>query len=81
MKQNNMILRHMQDYDGITTMEAYEEYGCTRLSARIKDLRNLGYNIVTQRETRQNRYGDKVSYARYRLVNDDVSQKMQNQIL
>ena len=38
MTQNEMILNHMQKCNGITSMEAYSLYGCTRLSARIKDL-------------------------------------------
>ena len=67
MTQNEKILRHLQDFGSITTMEAFPEYGCTRLSARIKDLRNDGHRIRTTFETAQNRYGDKVSYARYTL--------------
>lgn len=67
MTQNEKILRHLQDFGSITTMEAFTEYGCTRLSARIKDLRNDGHRIRTTFETAQNRYGDKVSYARYTL--------------
>lgn len=67
MTQNEKILLHMQTQGSITSMEAYEKYGCTRLSARIKDLRDEGHNIRTAFETSKNRYGDKVSYARYTM--------------
>lgn len=67
MTQNEKILRHLRDYGSITSMEAFTEYGCTRLSARIKDLRDAGHPIKSSRETAQNRYGDKVSFARYTM--------------
>lgn len=67
MTQNDKILNHLRDHGGITSMEAYEIYGCTRLSARIKDLRDEGFNIKSIRETRKNRYGEKVSFSRYTL--------------
>jgi len=67
MTQNEKILRHLQDFGSITTMEAFTEYGCTRLSARIKDLRDDGHEIRTTFESARNRYGDKVSYARYTM--------------
>ena len=38
-----------------------------RLASRVSDLKNLGYSIVSERETSKNRYGEKVSYCRYRL--------------
>lgn len=67
MTQNDKILNHLRDHGGITSMEAYEMYGCTRLSARIKDLRDDGFVIRSTRETGRNRDGEKVSYARYTL--------------
>lgn len=41
------ILKHMMEHGSITAMEAVEEYGCYRLSARIADLREMGVEIVT----------------------------------
>lgn len=67
MTQNDKILNHLRDHGGITSMEAYEIYGCTRLSARIKDLRDAGFVFKATRETGRNRDGEKVSYARYQL--------------
>lgn len=65
--QNDKVLRHMNDNGSITTMEAFTEYGITRLPARIADLRAMGYAIRSQFEAGKNRYGDTVSYVRYSL--------------
>jgi hypothetical protein len=40
-----------------------------RLGARIWELRHLeGLNIVNEKAVSKNRYGKKVSYAKYRLI-------------
>ena len=67
MTQCERILRHLNDYGSITSLEAMTEYGCMRLASRVSDLKNLGYSIVSERETSKNRYSEKVSYCRYRL--------------
>lgn len=67
MTQNERVLRHMQDYGGISSMEAFQDYGVTRLSARISDLRHEGHKISAKRYTSRNRYGDKVSFCLYWL--------------
>ena len=66
-KQTDKILRHIQDHGSITTMEAFNDYGITRLPARIADLRAMGYAIRSQFEAGKNRYGDTISYVRYSL--------------
>jgi hypothetical protein len=43
-------------------VDAFNEYGCWRLAARVADLRNSGHDIVTIRETQ----GEK-TFARYLL--------------
>ena len=65
--QNAAVLARLESGRGITSMEAYNELGCTRLSARIKDLRDAGVQITTERETGTNREGRKISWARYRM--------------
>ena len=66
MTQNEMIKKHLQTYGSITPGAALEEYGCFRLSARIADLKAQGMKIVTEIESKKNRFGKKVRYARYR---------------
>lgn len=60
--QCKQILAYMRKYGSITPLEALMEFGCMRLSARIHDLRKLGWNIRTS-ITKQN--GKK--FARYIL--------------
>ena len=61
------VLQYLRDVGSITSLDAIREFGNTRLSASIWLLRNEGYNIKTTFETNKNRYGEKVSYARYYL--------------
>ena len=67
MTQNALILRHLIDHGSITALDALREYGCMRLGARIWDLKREGHDIRTTFETARNRYGEKVSYARYTI--------------
>ena len=61
------VLQYLRDVGSITSLDAIREFGNTRLSASIWLLRNEGYNIKTTFETNKNRYGEKVSYVRYYL--------------
>ena len=45
--QRKQILEHLQMFGSITPLEALEQYGCFRLSARIMELRKAGYIIET----------------------------------
>ena len=67
MKQWEVILRHMQDYGSITTFESFTEYGITRLSGRIYDLKKKGYDITDEVIYRINRYGRPVKFKKYML--------------
>lgn len=62
-----MIIRHIKKFGSITPVQAMKEYGIMRLSARILDLKDKGYPIETNIETSENRFGEKVSYAKYSL--------------
>lgn len=65
MTQNDMIRRHMETVGPITQIEATERFGCTRLAARIADLRAEGMRIEKVMVPVPNRYGDIVYVARY----------------
>jgi len=72
MKQEQRVLEYLKTHPGITSLDAFREFGITRLSARIWNLRREGHEIVTQRVTVRNRYGEKITTALYILVNEDV---------
>ena len=61
------ILKHLRAYPWITSKDAFEIYGITRLSARIKDLRDKGYDIETVMVETETRFGESCRYARYVL--------------
>lgn len=62
------VLQYMQENGSITSWEAIREFGATRLSAIIYNLRyKEGLNIISKNVNGKNRYGDPVSYARYYL--------------
>ena len=59
-------LRHANG--GITSWEAIQRFGCTRLAARISDLKDKGYRIDTQME-QSNDGGTR--FARYFLIGEN----------
>ena len=65
--QEDRVLAYLKEHGSITSWEAIQEFGATRLSAIIYDLRHEGYDIESKNETKTNRYGDKVTYTRYFL--------------
>lgn len=67
MTQCERVLRHMEDFGSITSAEAVYEYGIMRLASRITDLKHRGVPVARVMETSKNRYGERVSYARYYL--------------
>lgn len=48
MSQTDQIKKHLNDGLSITAFEALSRYGCFRLAARIKDLREYCMNIMTE---------------------------------
>lgn len=69
--QTNEILKYMREHKkGITSIQAFEKFGATRLSAIIFSLRKQGYKIECIKEKGKTRYGAKVNFARYVLKED-----------
>jgi len=61
------IIKYMRNHGGITSQDAFKDLGITRLSARIKELRDMGYDISTIMVDGKNRYGEDIRYGLYRL--------------
>lgn len=68
--QCDRIIRHLRDYGSITSIEAITEYGILRLASRINDLKQKGHNVVSETATGKNRYGEKIRYSIYRLIEE-----------
>lgn len=68
--QHKMVLKHLQEQGTITSWEAIELYGATRLSAIIYNLREDGLQIETEMCVGKNRFGNPTNFAKYILKND-----------
>mgnify|MGYP002527567171 CR=1 FL=1 len=65
--QNQMVLSHMTKHKTITSIEAFELYGITRLSARIYNLREAGHKVGMRWEQGITRFGSPCKYGVYYL--------------
>ena len=43
--QNKQIFNWLKDQNRVNQLMAYEQFGCTRLAARIYDLKQMGHTI------------------------------------
>ena len=59
------LIKHFKEHKSITSMEAFQLFGITRLSARIFELRANGYNIETCMVENITRFGEPCRYAKY----------------
>jgi len=66
--QVQRIAEHLLKHREINPRQAQTLYGCMRLAARIKDLRDGGVKIVTDKKSYKNAAGHNVSFAVYRLT-------------
>lgn len=64
------IIEHLRKYKKITSLEAIQNYGATRLSGIIFILRERGFGIETEMTQGKNRYGHVNNYAIYHLIKD-----------
>ena len=67
MTQCEKIIRHMEDFGSISSLEAMQEYGIMRLASRISDLKKAGVPIQKETVSGKNRYGEPTSFARYSI--------------
>ena len=67
MSQNGRIIDYLTRNGSITQLDAMNDLGIMRLGARVYDLKERGYNIVTVMVEGVNRFGEPTRYARYYL--------------
>lgn len=70
--QKDRVLQYLQERGSITSLEAIRHIGCTRLSAVIFMLKEDGYEFEDDWVTKKNRWGDKVAFKKYTLVQETV---------
>ena len=69
MTLKGAVLRHLKEYKSITSFEAFTEYGATRLSAIIVELRKK-HIITDEWIERTNRFGENVRFKKYLYVKE-----------
>jgi hypothetical protein len=68
------VLEHLKKYGKITSLEAIDLYGATRLSAIIYNLRHRNNLRIESIERRcEDRYGNVAPFAEYVLISDSVA--------
>lgn len=68
------VLRYLQKNKSITSWNAIDAFGATRLSGIIYRLKKQGYNIITKREEIVDRYGNTCQFARYVYLGKEQKQ-------
>ena len=66
--QLDALLNYFINNGGMTTFEAFERFGCTRLAARVLELSRKGYRFKKDPVEVVTRYGAKVTVTRYTLL-------------
>ena len=66
--QRQEILNFLKTHKkGLTSLEAFERFGATRLSGHIFELKKQGHNISSNNKLVKTRYGRSVNVAVYKL--------------
>lgn len=67
--QKDIVMRHLRDFGFITSFDAFKEYGITRLSAVIFNLkRDYGHDFGGDTIYYDNIYGQTKHYKKYTLI-------------
>lgn len=67
MTQNERIEKALRK-GPLTRLQAINRFGVLNLWARVAELRQRGLSIKSERVSVKNRYGERTTVARYRMV-------------
>ena len=65
MTQSARLIKHLDNGNTITSLEAFNTLGITQLSSRIGELEKIEYPIRKERITVKNRFNEDVRVTRY----------------
>lgn len=65
LTQAQRVLKYLNDFGSITSLEAYRDLGIIQLPRRIFDLRQAGINIKSDWQVVINRYNEKTQIKRF----------------
>lgn len=66
----NRVYQYLKTHKGITSVQAFELFGATRLSAIIYNLRKYGCIIDSSSKEGKNRYDEPVRFVEYQLKSE-----------
>ena len=66
--KKQMVLYYLRANHRLTSLEAINKWGVTRLAAIIHDLRKEGHTINTDMVKRPDRFGNECEVAQYKLI-------------
>tara|TARA_R100001163_G_scaffold60058_1_gene49075 strand:+ start:1186 stop:1473 length:288 start_codon:yes stop_codon:yes gene_type:complete len=80
--QTDAIMWHLKNYGNITSWEAIQKYGVTRLASKIYNMRKNGYEIESVILHTTNRFNRNIQIAKY-IYNEPktIVDKIKNYIL
>lgn len=70
-RQSARVLGYMQEFGSITSLQAFQDLGVTRLAAVIFNLKKAGVPIVKAMQVSINRWGEEVHFAKYFIVTEE----------
>lgn len=65
--QTQRLIKYLAENESINPLKAWSELGIYRLSDTVFRLRNEGYNILTEKLTVKNKFGENCTVANYKL--------------
>ncbi len=71
LSQNDKVLQFMKINGSISSMQAFQYLGVTRLSARIADLRERGVKIISKTVYTRSKDDTPIHYSVYSLVDSN----------
>lgn len=69
--QCERVLKYIEDFGSITSLQAVQDLGCMRLASRINDLKRMGYPVRKRSARATNRYGETVYFAEYYIPREE----------
>lgn len=63
--QHQQIAEYIDTFGSITPMQAFMDFGCTKLSTRVGEMVKKGYRFKKTLIRSYNRYGKRTHYMKY----------------
>ena len=72
--QHKIIIDYLKEHKKLTRFTALVKLGVSNLPSRVQELKAQGFNIVAKKTSTVNRYGRRVHFNEYYLIEESTSQ-------